>query len=75
MSILTRGLQTNLPVMATSSLASITHMMLRRQRCQWKVAQFNPGPFEFQEHEKWVAQRIRVRTDDVLFALKELGKI
>lgn len=37
-----------------------------------RIAQFNPGPFEFQAHEAWVRDRIQARVADVLFVLERL---
>jgi predicted dienelactone hydrolase len=36
------------------------------------VAQFAPGPIEIQARQAWVAERVAVRSADVLFALQEL---
>lgn len=40
-----------------------------------RVAQFMNGPFEFQAHEKWIRERIAVRTADVLFVLDQLHRL
>jgi pimeloyl-ACP methyl ester carboxylesterase len=36
------------------------------------IAQFNPGPVEFQAHEAWIAGRVDERTADVLFVIEHL---
>jgi predicted dienelactone hydrolase len=36
------------------------------------IARFNPGPIDIQARSAWVADRVAVRTADVLFTLKQL---
>jgi dienelactone hydrolase len=39
------------------------------------IAQFAPGPLAFSEHEAWIADRMAVRTEDILFVLEQIAEL